>query len=247
MVFIKGEKHIRIRHVYSIDHHEEMSCMPTLTYNPALLTPFYFTYPTEGEKDIRISHVYSVDHPAEMPLFINNYLDCLPDDITQYIMDLTKPPSIDDLFCKLTKQIKSPTFKGNIPIDEDVLDYEYYYDVNTDESFDEYAESIIRDYLHSLDDEEELNHYTYWFPNDDSIYDNLPKHIDKSSDTNRDHLYNMIKEQKEYVIQSIMSDKIISYFKQNYVMKTISKTDSPHHNEDIDEMCYDCTAVIVKR
>lgn len=223
-----------------------MSCLPTLSYNPALLTPFYFTCPIEGEKDIRISHVYRVEHPAKMSLFTNNYLDCLPDDITQYIMELTKPPSIDDLFHKLTKNTKSPTFEGKVPIDDDVLDPAYYYEIDTDDSVFEYFETIIKDYLNELDDEEEMGHFNHWFPTDDIIYDNLPEYV-KTTGDDRGQMQLMITDQKYFVCRCIITNKMIEYFKEKYVMKIISKDDTPILDENIDEICYKCTAVFIQR
>lgn len=235
---MEGEKHIRIRHVYRVEHPEEMSCLPTLTYNPALLTPFYFTCPIEGEKDIRISHVYRVEHPAEMPLFTNNYLDCLPDDITRYIMDLTKPPSIDEVCCKLVKNLKSPMFEGSVPIDDDACDYEYYYTIDTGDSSVEYITSLMKDYLDELDDEQEQEYFEYWFPNDDYIYDCLPERVKRQDKEHTKEMYNLIRKDKEYVIRSILFNRMCDYFKKHYVLTIVSKSDNAEYNEDHEEMVY---------
>lgn len=96
--------------------------LPVLSYNAELLTPFYFTCPIAGKNDIRISHVYRVEPPADnMPLFTNNYLDCLPDDITKMIMDKVNTPSIEELTSNVYDCVRERYRPVSFALEEDQL------------------------------------------------------------------------------------------------------------------------------
>lgn len=138
---------------------EARDALPTLSYNPALLTPSHF-YLMEVENDIRIRRVYSVaPTPTMNSIFVNNYLDCLPDDITKHIMQMVDcVPSKDELMEHVMEcEIQHEPYS----LDEDQLDDELSFDELN--GFHKIANFINHEIVDTWSDEDVAIIFNYYF------------------------------------------------------------------------------------
>lgn len=222
---------------YTSAVHDAITFTPESGLNDGVNESVY----TEGEKHIRISHVYSVapttsamnplmtpaDFSKPRTFVCDNWLEAMPDDISQYIMQIVNtPPTIKEVVNEILKDYVSPVFVAThelefvVSDDDNLDDLEFFNVDDSDEELTDHVLSMMIEYLNNIEEEDDGDDklekmYRHWFPTDQELYDALPSRC-KITEYDQEAMWDMIKSDRNYVVRQVYSNITMDEFNKRY-------------------------------